>query len=386
MNKLTIEAMTSVAKQRGGSCISTFYANSTAPLRWQCAVGHQWRAAPASIRKGSWCPDCAGVRRLTLEQMQGMAKSRGGSCLSESYQNNSTKLQWRCLAGHDWRATPLQIKKGHWCPFCARVAQLTLRELQLMAVQKAGQCLSVEYVNSAHVLRWKCADGHEWLARPSSIRAGNWCPVCARNQRLDLEEMQEIARERGGSCLSITYKNGCSPLLWECARGHRWRASSTRVKGGMWRKGTWCRECYNRRRMFRAKQSIETMRELAITRGGSCLSTEYVSSKAKLIWQCALRHRWHALPTSVRQGTWCPACARNQRLRLSQFRDLADSKGGECLSQAYANERTVLLWRCAAGHRWKAMPAKVKRGSWCPTCAKINRRNKWSPQPADNVN
>jgi hypothetical protein len=335
------------------------------------------------VRNGSWCPDCAAARRRTLEQMKQIAASRGGICLSESYRNNATKLDWRCTAGHRWSATPLHIKRGHWCPFCAKCARLTLDVFQRIARQKGGQCLSLEYLNSSSVLKWRCGVGHEWLARPSSVKAGTWCPVCTRNQRLNLEEMQEIAKQRGGSCLSTKYKNGRTTLLWECNRGHRWRASPANVKSGNRRKGTWCPECYNYRRRFHAKHDIEEMRDLAIAHGGVCMSTEYVSSKTKLIWRCAQGHRWQALPTSVAQGTWCPLCARNQPLGLSQLQDIATSRGGACLSQEYLNGRTALWWRCSDGHRWKATPSKVKRGSWCPLCAIIRRRSKWTLGRAD---
>ena len=385
MTKLNMAAMLSLARKRGGRCISALYVNSGVPLLWQCAAGHRWSAVPATIRKGSWCPACARVRRLTLEQMREVAESRGGNCLSQNYTNNATKLKWRCAVGHEWSATPLQVKKGHWCPFCARVARLTLHVLRQIASVKAGRCLSLEYVNSSDPLRWQCAAGHEWMVRPSAIRAGNWCPFCAHNRRLKLEEMQEIARERGGRCLSASYRNGRTALLWVCKHGHYWKASPASVKGGTRRKGTWCRECYNWRRRFQAKQSIEAMRDLAIARGGGCLSTEYCGSKAKLIWECAFGHRWKAPPTSIVQGTWCPVCAGNQRLNVRDFRDLATSRGGECLSQIYVNERMTLRWRCASGHKWKAVPGKVKRGSWCPRCAGLRRRNKWMFQRRDEI-
>ena len=212
MKKLTIQAMTWLASERGGRCISPLYVNSNSPLLWECASGHRWSAASESIKKGSWCPECAGVRRLTLEEMQRLAESRGGRCLSTCYLNGASKLIWQCSANHRWGATPSQIRKGHWCPFCARVARLTLHELQQIAAKKGGQCLSLEYANSSKLLRWRCSVGHEWQARAHSIRAGGWCPACAHNQRLKLEEMQEIARERGGRCLSTTYENGCTPL------------------------------------------------------------------------------------------------------------------------------------------------------------------------------
>ena len=382
--KLDIATMMELARKRGGRCISTLYVSSTIPLLWECASGHRWSAVPASIRKGTWCPDCAGVRRLTLEQMKEMAKSRDGRCLSNRYRNSATKLEWRCSVGHEWSATPLQVKKGHWCPFCARVAPLNLHVLQQIAALKGGCCLSLVYVNSSYPVRWKCAVGHEWLARAHSIRAGNWCPVCAHNQRLRLEEMRQIARDRGGGCLSTSYENASTPLLWVCRHGHHWKACAANVKGGPRRKGSWCRECYNGRRRFHEKLSITAMRDLANARGGTCLSAEYLGSKFKLTWKCKSGHRWQASPSYVVQGTWCPICARNQRLGLPLFQELAANRGGMCLSETYVNARTVLQWRCANGHEWKAAPAKIKRGSWCPACANIRRRSEWMLQRAAN--
>jgi hypothetical protein len=378
MKKLTIQAMISLAGERDGRCLSQTYVNSTVPLLWECAAGHQWSATPETVRKGSWCPECAGVRKLTIEGMRCMAESRGGKCLSNRYVNGATKLRWLCAAGHEWDAAPSQIRKGHWCPFCARIFPLTLYQLQRFAARKGGQCLSLEYESSAKPLRWRCAAGHEWRARASSIRAGTWCPLCARNQKLKLQEMRQIARERGGRCLSAIYKNGATLLLWECKLGHRWKAPPARVKNGSRRRGSWCPKCYNLRRRFQGSHSIEEMWALAYARGGKCLSVEYAGSRSRLVWECVQGHIWRAVPTSVMQGTWCPVCARNQRLRLSEFQCLAASRGGKCLSDTYVNERTPLRWCCVFGHEWNATPSKVKRGSWCPTCALDNRRNKWS--------
>lgn len=377
MKKLTLREMISLARKRRGRCLSTCYVNSTTPLLWQCSAGHQWSAVPASIRKGSWCPQCASVGRITLDQMQATAATRGGDCLSKVCPNGATKLRWCCKEGHEWSATPFQISCGHWCPFCARTVPPTLFDLRRLAALRGGKYMSRESVRSSQRAVWKCAFGHVWEARVSSIRAGQWCPVCAHNQRLGLDQMQRIARERGGRCMSRHYKNGRTPLLWECGNWHRWRASPTNVKGGARKKGTWCPECYNARRAFHERTSIERMREIAVHRQGRCLSTEYLGSKSKLTWECALGHRWQALPASIIQGTWCPVCARNQRFQLSDVQNIAASRGGVCLSPHYVNERTALSWQCAAGHRWNAAPAKVKRGSWCPTCARIARRSQW---------
>ena len=64
---------------------------------------------------------------LTIEQMQALAKEKNGICLSTRYVNNQTKLRWRCAEGHEWEATPAnmkrRMKRGNWCTKCPRVAQ-----------------------------------------------------------------------------------------------------------------------------------------------------------------------------------------------------------------------------------------------------------------------
>lgn len=58
---------------------------------------------------------------------------------------------------------------------------------------------------------------------------------------LDLHDMQRIAEFRGGRCLSATMTRGDmrTPLEWECAFGHRFKASPMLVVRG----GHWCPDC-----------------------------------------------------------------------------------------------------------------------------------------------
>ncbi len=377
MRKSTLAQMRWLAERRGGECISRRYINSRIPLRWKCRGGHEWNAMPTNVTQGSWCPVCAHRKRLTLDEMQTLAVSRGGKCITDRYLNNRTKLRWRCAVGHEWEAAPGLIKAGQWCPHCAHMARLSIDAMVEIASSRGGRCLSTEYVSVDTHLRWRCAAGHRWTATPASIRSGKWCPCCVHNQRLELKAMRRLARRRGGTCLSTTYINNREPLLWECKRRHRWKATPANVKGGKRKRGTWCLECYNLRRKFGKRDSIERMEELAQRRGGRCLSSDYINSKSKLLWQCEKGHRWCAVPVSVRRGSWCPVCARNQKLTLEEFHLLAAQRGGKCLSECYNNKDTPLRWECALGHRWQASPGKIKRGSWCAKCANLRRRSQW---------
>jgi len=88
-------------------------------LEWQCETGHTWEAVTDSIKRGSWCRKCYGLKqRDTIENMQKLAESKMGQCLSKEYVNNISKLKWRCKRGHEWLDTPTHIMQGRWCSIC----------------------------------------------------------------------------------------------------------------------------------------------------------------------------------------------------------------------------------------------------------------------------
>ncbi|MCX6772809.1 MAG: hypothetical protein NTV88_03510, partial [Candidatus Micrarchaeota archaeon] len=124
------------------------------------------------------------TKKLSLEDMQKIAKSRGGECLSLKYINSKTSLLWQCKFGHTWSAMPVNIKsKKSWCPHCAHLVPLTLEEMQQIAATRGGKCLSNKYLGFEKKLRWKCSEGHGWENTPGHIKSGQWCPVCANNKR-----------------------------------------------------------------------------------------------------------------------------------------------------------------------------------------------------------
>ena len=84
--------------------------------------------------------------------------------------------------------------------------KLRIEEMHNFVSERGGKCLSTEYIHSTTKLKWECAEGHTWEARPNSVKSGNWCRLCSNVKiSLTIEEMQKIAAERGGKCLSPEY-------------------------------------------------------------------------------------------------------------------------------------------------------------------------------------
>lgn len=488
-----------LAGDRGGVCLSQEYINSKTKLRWRCAEGHEWAAIPENVKGGHWCLICGNKKQgrkkaKTIEEIRLLAQARGGECLSAEYANSQTKLKWKCAKGHEWLAQPSNIQQGRWCPRCAGKFPpiQALAELQKLAGSRGGICLSEHYLGARSKYRWRCADGHEWEAVPYSIRAGTWCPTCAGTIAVTVRDLHETARRMGGECLSESLSNTDQKVQWRCAEGHTWWAVAYHVRAGHWcpvcmagnserictdifeqmfgepfpkSRPPWLRNSrgkqmeldgycnklnlafeyhgvqhYKQNDFFhRHDKALETrgqddklkarlcrergvelivipytiplskvpehvfefirncgsglairnpkdvtvaelvlpeklkaMQTIAGKHGGECLSTFYINNNTKLRWRCAEGHEWEAVPASVQRGSWCPVC--KGRLdpvaALIKLQDTARLRGGECLSGHYDGVLKKLRWQCVKGHEWLASPATIRRGSWCPECAK----------------
>lgn len=108
-----------VARSKNGRCLSDSYINCKTKLLWECQLGHIWEARPYTIKIGSWCPECAGCKKYTYQDVFKLIEDKNGKLLSKDYKNNSSKLEVECLVcNHIWRVNLNKIKLGRWCPKC----------------------------------------------------------------------------------------------------------------------------------------------------------------------------------------------------------------------------------------------------------------------------
>jgi hypothetical protein len=496
--KKTIEDMQTMAESRGGKCLSKKYTNGKTKLIWECANSHVWEAKYDNIQQGKWCPDCSTglserICRTYFEQvfnttfpntrglawlrnkhgnyleldgysdslklafehqgsqhyegdsyfekakydeikeylcdknnvlliqipqlgvllphtklhtflkdkfknthfknhafpnindvdlskaysnrmdlvMKQLALQNGGEFLSKNYLGSIIKHQWKCSKGHIWKTTPSAISSGTWCPKCAKIESAKKRKAdfkEILAIinENNGQCLSDEYVNSAVNIKVQCENGHTWEPTPSNLKKGHWCPSCANQERLTLDDIMNIAKSRKGVCLSKEYINANSLLMWQCEKGHEWEAPAGRIKAG-----SWCLKCSGS-----AKLTLEIFQEIAFERGGKCLSPNYKNANSKLAWICSVGHKWSARANHVKRGSWCPECrkisgAKKRSLGIENMKILAENFNGKCLSTVYLNNRTKLAWECNNGHHFERSSTEINKGRWCPKCKKL---------------
>ena len=266
---------------------------------WQCRhCNENYRSSAYQKRLGRGCPHC-GRRRAArtraerngnLQELETYATQRGGMCLAKKYRNATDHYTFRCGAGHEWPAMWSLMRRRHsWCISCAthaswhspkatsrRPPRPNINVLQAAAVQRGGHCLSSVYVTAKTMYRWSCERDHdEWQATWDSIKQGHWCPLCA-------------------------------PAIISAKRlGKKAKADTI--------------------------TTIETLVAAAGRRGGRCLSSAYVGSKAKYLWVCEFGHSWQATWNNIgkRAGTWCPDpdCNRGRLATQRSVASLPKSKG-----------------------------------------------------------
>lgn len=375
--------MREIARARGGKCLSTEYKNNHIKLRWRCKLGHEWEAIPNSVApragfKGSWCPICAGrlSKRGMLQQLIDLAVSRNGKLLSKNYRNARAHVRWRCEKGHEWRALPDAVKRGSWCPVCGGKFPLTLAKMRDLAIKFDGKCLSKAYVNSSTRLLWKCADGHEWQAKPDHVIQGHWCPICAsgiseRICRALLERLAGVAFPKARPQWLINSRgnqmelDGYAPdqkLAFEYQGHQHFNFVSVFHRHDA--------EFEQRRR------DDEHKRRLCRQHGIKLMEIPYHVPHSKLQEHIAtVLQRLGLRVVNVGQlsigelGVWKSG-------ELARMRHIAASSGGKLLSKFYINENTKLKWICKKGHEWETTPHNIKRGSWCPVCGRESQSAK----------
>ena len=116
---LGIERAREYAAKRDLSILDSVYKNSYSPLNVHCNIcSTSYITTLHKITHNGACPGCSKRPRANEEEAVYLATKKGGKLLgfAEVVKKNST---WECAKGHEWRATWSSVKKGSWCPYCA---------------------------------------------------------------------------------------------------------------------------------------------------------------------------------------------------------------------------------------------------------------------------
>jgi hypothetical protein len=236
-----------------------------------------------------------------------------------------------------------------------------IQKAQEIAETHNGTCLSEIVEDSRGAFIWKCHSGHEFKARIYDVLNGRWCKECsAIKKQVELvERCNRLANKKGGTFLSRNITKQKDRSKWKCKEGHIWETRLSNIF-----EGRWCKKCSDNSR----RDSIEKCHLLAEKKGGRCLSTEYVNTDTHLEWECDKKHKWFSAPSKIKNDRWCPYCVGRHKT-IEYYQELAESRGGKCISNKYVGVHSPLKWMCDQGHTWDARPSNIDHlDTWCPFC------------------
>ena len=317
------------------------------------------------------------MKRLTIEQMQALAKERNGVCLSKTYGGALSKLRWRCVEGHEWEARPNNVKNGSWCPACLRG---TIEEMQVLAKDRGGECLSTKYVNAKTKLRWRCSEGHEWEAVPSSVQRGKWCPRCSQgnSERIVRDICEQLFGTQFPKARPTWLRNARGNLME--LDGYCEQLSLAFEYQGQQHYKPLVFFHGDKETLGQRKADDARKRKLCRANGVHVLVIPYTVKLDDVPAYIVAEVNDLRLPVSMRPPDTVKVAqfVLPEQLRAMQVLARAHD-GGECLSTGYVNARTALRWRCTEGHEWECTPntmgKRVKRGTWCTKCPRVTQRH-----------
>jgi Helicase associated domain len=381
-------------------------------------------------------------RIITIKDMQEAAAKRNGKCLSETYIRASSKLLWECEKGHQWWATPNSVTNSQqtWCKTCKGLNKKTIEEMQEIARLKGGKCLSTEYLGGKHKLQWECADKHTWWALPSNISSGkSWCPHCPKH--IGEEKCRYILKTLLGKSFKKTrkviepyeldgYNNELSLAFEYHGRQHyefnkffhgKIEKFEKQLKADIEKlefcnlKGIqlivvpywenekndeylveWFKEkiiqlgyslvteYVDMEPFYLTLSTLNDLKKIAEKRGGKCLSSTYVSNDTHLLWECREGHQWKAKPSNIARH-WCRPCSIQERKQVrhreafDRFTKLAEVYEGKLLSKAFTTIHEEYEWECRRGHRFKKVANVLKqsierRNVFCAVCSEVEKK------------
>lgn len=305
-----------------------------------------------------------------------------------------------------------------------------MKIIQEKSKDRGGICLSLNYINNVHLMKFKCKENHEWETTWKNINKGSWCPKCARinsfgPKKYTIKDMMDIASKRGGKCLSFKYDGAKSKIDWQCSFGHIWQATPNNIKNGSWcsicSSGFGERTCrfifeeifnttFKKCRpkwLINSKNNLLELdgfnKELGIafeyngqqhySNTGIFPMSKYDKDKIKLCAinkvklfvipfylknfqqiKCEIKKQAMtldvALPLeydSLSFDTNKMYSTSNDNILLCEIKKIANHNGGKCLSEIYSHK---LKFNCGVcNFIWETTPQTIKKGCWCPNCA-----------------
>lgn len=182
--------------------------------------------------------------------------------------------------------------------------------------------------------------------------------------------LESTVEKKNGIMLTV-FISSTHPMKFKCSNKHTFTSRPTYVVNG-----SWCKECAKNENSEKRRFSILEVKKVSLSKGFVFLSTRYDNARVHYHFKCIkCEHIKTCAFDNIQSGSGCPKCKKNLKYTIEDCRRKAKSKGGKCLSLNYLGARSKLRWECKHGHKWNAQVSSVMRGSWCQKCYNERRKS-----------
>ena len=181
-----------IAAEADGWDPSLIGAGSHKKVKWLCASGHRFEASIVNrTRRMDRCSVCANKQLLPgfndlATTFPEISSEADGWDPHSVFAGSNEKLTWVCKFGHKWVATPNNRSRPNSnCPICSGHTLLPgfndlATKFPELAREAEGWDPSSVMSGSDQKRKWRCNQGHVWMAVVGSRARGINCPTCAK--------------------------------------------------------------------------------------------------------------------------------------------------------------------------------------------------------------
>lgn len=315
-----------LAAEANGWDTNSKSAGSNSKVSWMCEKGHSWEARIINrTAGGTGCPYCSG-KRITpgfndlATLYPHIAKEAYDFDPRLIGKGSSTKVNWKCPAGHIYAASPnSRTNRKSGCSICdGKKVLLGFNDLEtkfpLLAEEADGWSPSEYTAGSGKRMPWICKLGHRWSAPIVDRTTAKYgCPVCTNHVVLagfnDLETLNpELASEAYGWDPTKVFPSSDKKLPWICNIGHIYTARVANRNNSL----SGCPYCSGNKVLEGFNDLGTTHPELARDAIGWDPAKYTAGANYMAKWKCPNEHNWKALISSrTNMHSGCPSCSKS---------------------------------------------------------------------------
>jgi len=398
----TLEDCIALAASKGGWCLATEYTSSKTKIHWKCSCGYVWEAAYSGVRNGTWCLPCANARKrkqnhLGIKKMHELATKQHGKCLSQSYDNVNSLLEWVCSEGHRFSMRASNVIANSWCQQCGKgLSERLCRSILEHLYQASFPRVRPKWLLSAAGAPMELDAYNEQLAlameyqgiqhyKPVLKFKLDSCRVAEVQERDRLKE--SICASRNVTLLQIPYTIAHDNLE-EFIRKELQQRGKVLAR---WKQlpylDLW-------QLSVRVDDRLAKVKQEGARKNLDCISKSYLGHETPLHWCCrACGNQFSFRPDRLAQvSSPCAPCRKealrhvNEQATLVQIRALLALRGEQLLSSRFIGHNEPLVMLCDQGHEWSTSWASRRLGTRCNYCrAKLAKHPPRKPRRADGV-